>query len=75
MITIEIMSVVYLLHYVACVLSLVVGAFLFAISFTNDARMNLRSLKTLAKCKQSEADIFKQLIEFVSVHSHIKQLS
>lgn len=61
--------------YIACVVALTLGCFLFAISTTKDINSNLRSLNKQAKIGQSEADIYEEFTEIISLHSEQKQLS
>lgn len=65
-------SIFVLLRFLACLGTLVVACFIMSISVTKDWKGDLRTMKKMAKTKQSEADIFKHLTEFIRSHSNIK---
>lgn len=67
--------IIRLLHYIACIASLALASFLFAFAFTKDLNKNLHSFNEAVKAKQSEADIFKEFTELISIHSRLRQLS
>lgn len=66
----------YLLHYIACFVTLAFGAYLFATSINRSMKDNLHSISKIAKeRKTKESDIFEQLSTFIHGHADIKQLS
>lgn len=54
---------------------LAASSFLIALFFANDWKGNLQKLNEMAQTKQSEADISKQVTEFIHTHSQVRQLS
>lgn len=56
-------------------MTLALGAFLFTVSFTKVMIGDLKSINEMAKTKQSDADIFKQLSQFIRTQSDSQQLS
>lgn len=61
--------------FFANMIPLGIGAFLFALSFAEDWKVDLQILDEMVKTKQPKADIFKQVTEFVRSNSIMKQLS
>lgn len=59
-----------LLHYVACVALLALGAYLFVTSMNRHMIDNLKSLKR----KNSRLKTLKQLSIFIHTHTKVKQL-
>lgn len=64
-----------LLRFLACLVPLALSFFIIAYTGTQDWKYDLHKLKKAAKNKQSHAEIFNQLTEFIRSHARVKQLS
>lgn len=56
-------------------ISLGVGAFMFAISVAKDAKNNLNAINESAKIHENQKKILKQLAGYVQFHSFVKRFS
>ena len=63
------------LHFIGCFLSFGFGAFLFGIAFHKDLMYHLNLINRNLQTEPLRGHILKQLIEFVDLHSNLKQLS
>ena len=68
-------EVIYNFTLVACLISLGVGAFLFAVSAAKDAKKNLKTINQNAKNKGQRSQILKKLADYIQFHSDEKKLS
>lgn len=50
-------------------------AFLIALSFIDDWKGDLRTLDEMARTKQCQVNLSKQVAEFIRTHSRVRQLS
>lgn len=62
------------MHFVACVSCTTLGAYLTAVSLTEDVNSDLFMIDESVKVKQPTVIILKQLSEFVRAHSAGKKL-
>lgn len=73
------MATFVLLRVLASVIPLAIGSALFAFSFANDWKGDMRILDRMVKTKERkqnrQADISKQVTEFIRTHSYVRQLS
>lgn len=62
-------------HYIACMTSFTLEAYLFETSINGYIINDLKSINELVKLKKSNSDIFKQLSTINFAHAKSKQLS
>lgn len=74
-ICLQIVTVTFLLWFLASLLSLALGNLLFIWSFIKEWKCDLHSLNEMLKTEKFKADILKELTEFIRAHSNIKELS
>lgn len=65
----------YAFHYIASMVFLLVGVFMFAFTFTKDMKCNLYTINEMAKVKKHRKHMYKKLSKFVQTHANMKQLS
>lgn len=64
----------YLLHNVACFLSIPLGAYLVVNSLNGFLKSDLKSINKVAKERKSKPDILKAFYRLIRSHADIKQL-
>lgn len=77
-ITLQYIAVSYLLHVTACVLSIGVGAYIFAIATTKEIERAVNDFNIVAKGRTTAANhafLMSQFSVFIDAHSTVKQLS
>lgn len=77
-ITFQYMSVAYLLYIIACVLSLAIGAFIFAIASTKEINRELYEFDKVVNAQRTpeiRLYLLSQFTVFINAHSTVKQLS
>lgn len=67
--------ILHSLRLLACVLSLALGAFLFAISMVKELKSELITINEMAKRKKTRPGVAKKLYNFLEVHTDLKRLS
>lgn len=72
---IEFMTVVCLFSVMASMLSLGIGAFLYAIRATSDITANLKLINDSTRMKKNQDKILEYLSDFVQFHGNVKELS
>lgn len=74
--TLQYIIISYELYVIACVLSLAVGAYLFAIAATNEIESGIHDINESTQIKpKNRLNFLQQFSIFISVHSTVKQLS
>lgn len=68
-------SILNVLGFLACFTPLAISFLFYVISINKDWKHDIRALEKLAKGKQSDVELFRELSEFIRSHSFVKQFS
>lgn len=77
-ITLQYMATSYIFHVIACVVTIGVGAFIFAIATTKEIKKAVHDFNSVVNGRdtaENHAFLMSQFSVFVNAHSTVKQLS
>lgn len=73
-VTYQFIVAVYTFLFMACVLSIGIGDYLFLLSATVDIKRNLRSINKCARAQKNQLNmVFKELTDVIQLHSKSKE--